>query len=319
MNAGPTITDHPDSQSACDGELVTFSVTATGATGYEWYEDATLVGSNNPSYQITYDKATYDGVQITCDVSNACGTVTSDPATVVEGVGCGDCCSDNPHPADSDEDCRIVIGEAVAYATCWKTGCIWPVGPDPVPISYAVNGGLLWKNGECFCYDDLLLPEPGCWVSATCAASSSVATAGSAGPLAWDFDPSIYTPESPVEVSIAVTPDPGVMVYAVEDAPPVGWTVSNISHSGAWDDVNKKVKWGLFFDANIRTLTYDATPPAGETGEKTFSGTASFDGVDQTFTHTITDCPLGDLDGDCDVDLNDFALFSMHWLEGTTP
>ncbi len=300
------------------GDDVTFTIVAPGATSYQWYEGITPVGSSNPSYQKNNVQLSDDGIQITCDVTNSCGTVTSNPTTL--NVDTINCCSLNPHPADSDDDCRIVISEAVAYATCWKTGCIWPVGPDPVEIGHAVNGGLLWKTGECYCYDELLLPEPGCWISAACAASSSALDAGSAGPLAWDFDPSIYTPESPVEVLIDVTPDPGTMVHAVEDAPPVGWTVSNINESGAWDSVNEKVKWGLFFDASVRTLTYDITPPAGETGEKTFSGTASFDGVDETFVRTIPDvCPLegqGDFDDDCDVDEDDLRILIGNWLVG---
>jgi len=36
---------------------------------------------------------------------------------------------------------------------------------------------------------------------------------------------------------------------------------------------------GSFFDANSRTLTYQATPPASETGVKTFAGVGSFDGT----------------------------------------
>jgi hypothetical protein len=55
--------------------------------------------------------------------------------------------------------------------------------------------------------------------------------------------------------------------------------VSDINESGGWDNVNKKVKWGPFFDPTNRTLTYKATPPSGETGAKTFSGTVSLDGT----------------------------------------
>jgi len=81
--------------------------------------------------------------------------------------------------------------------------------------------------------------------------------------------------------------------------------------------VNKKVKWGPFFDANIRTLTYNATPPADEKGGVTFSGTASFDGVDESFERGITYCAvIGDFDNDCDVDWDDLAILIGNWLEG---
>ena len=141
-------------------------------------------------------------------------------------------------------------------------------------------------------------------------------------PVTYAFDPNSYSSGSPVSVIIDVTPDTSVQVYAVEDAPPSGWTVdpNSINEGGAWEDVNKKVKWGLFFDANIRTLSYDVTPPVGETGEKTFSGTASFDGIDEPFGRTISPqscATVADFDDDCDVDLADLMILAGNWLAGT--
>ena len=136
-----------------------------------------------------------------------------------------------------------------------------------------------------------------------------------------DFDPNTYIPESPVMVYVDVVPETSVMVYAVEDSPPFGWTVTDMNEGGTWDDVNKKVKWGPYFDSNSRTLSYNAIPPAGETGEKTFSGTASFDGVDEPVERTITDCAeiIADFDNDCDVDWEDLAILVGNWLEGPSP
>jgi len=135
--------------------------------------------------------------------------------------------------------------------------------------------------------------------------------------VTWDFDPNTYIAESPVSVCLDVDPEASVMVYAVEDSPPFGWTVTDINEGGTWDDVNKKVKWGPYFDSNPRTLCYNATPPAGETGEKIFTGTASFDGVDEPVERTITDCAeiIADFDNDCDVDFDDLAILVGNWLE----
>lgn len=103
-----------------------------------------------------------------------------------------------------------------------------------------------------------------------------------------------YAPSVGVSVSIVITPSVEIQVYAVEDAPPSGWAVGSINENGQWDNVNKKVKWGLYFDHNARTLTYQVTPPVGETGTKTFSGTASFDGTNATIGGglTIGGCPV---------------------------
>jgi hypothetical protein len=100
--------------------------------------------------------------------------------------------------------------------------------------------------------------------------------------------PACYAPGSPAAVSITTTPGAGTQAHAVEDAPPPGWAVSSISDSGSFDQVNGKVKWGPFFDATARTLTYSATPPSGEAGTRTFTGTISADGFSVAVAGTST-------------------------------
>ncbi len=93
-----------------------------------------------------------------------------------------------------------------------------------------------------------------------------------------------YVPGYPTAVSVQVSPAPGVMAWAVEDSPPAGWTVDAISDAGFFDAINGKVKWGPFFDETPRVFSYNATPPAGESGAKSFTGRASFDGTNLTTT-----------------------------------
>ncbi len=133
----------------------------------------------------------------------------------------------------------------------------------------------------------------------TCTQSGSIAIAGFVGSsVICTLNPSIYTPGQGVLVTIIVTPYPTVSVFAVEDAPPSGWTISGINESGFWDSVNGKVKWGPFFDSFSRTLQYTATPPPGETGTKTFAGVGSFDGTsiaiwgDRTISPGAPSCTL---------------------------
>jgi hypothetical protein len=78
--------------------------------------------------------------------------------------------------------------------------------------------------------------------------------------------PAYYVPGVPLPVALAVTPEAMVTVHAVEDGVPPGWTVANVSGSGAFDARNAKVKWGPFFDALPRTLSYQATPPGSQAG-----------------------------------------------------
>jgi hypothetical protein len=97
--------------------------------------------------------------------------------------------------------------------------------------------------------------------------------------------PSNYTPGVPVTVELVATPPASAKAFAIEDKAPTGWSVvANISHDGTYDPVTRQVKFGPFFDSTPRTLRYSVTPPAGESGEKVFTGTASADGVNTAIT-----------------------------------
>ncbi len=89
-------------------------------------------------------------------------------------------------------------------------------------------------------------------------------------------------------VTLQLSAREDIVAFGVEDQPPSGWTVSNISHGGLFDAQNRKVKWDVFFVRSPadrqQTLTYQVTPPVGATGEATFSGTASFDGINVAVT-----------------------------------
>ena len=78
------------------------------------------------------------------------------------------------HPADTNGDGRLVIGEVTAYGAAWKRGDLWPQGPNPIPIGYVTRAGYLWRNGET--YQQAAGECPACWVA--------VATLPTADPLA---------------------------------------------------------------------------------------------------------------------------------------
>ena len=58
--------------------------------------------------------------------------------------------------------------------------------------------------------------------------------------------PPTAPPGLPFAVTEAVTPDPGVVIYAVEDTVPPGWTVQHVSDDGTFDPTSGKVQWGPF-------------------------------------------------------------------------
>ncbi len=89
-------------------------------------------------------------------------------------------------------------------------------------------------------------------------------------------------------VSIVLDIPGGTQVAALEDAPPSGWVVSNVSDGGTWDAQAEKVKWGPFFGGPYPTLvTYDVTPPGELTGTLCFVGSVTFDAQQEPFAGDI--------------------------------
>lgn len=102
-----------------------------------------------------------------------------------------------------------------------------------------------------------------------------------------------YAIVQPVPVCIMVCAPGGTTAVGLEDAPPAGWSVANISNGGQWDAVNQKVKWGPFFDPIPATVSYEAIPPTGTTGNQCFNGTVSYDGGNNAVNDTacLVNCP----------------------------
>jgi hypothetical protein len=84
-------------------------------------------------------------------------------------------------------------------------------------------------------------------------------------------------------VTITITPPPVVAAAGLEDGPPVGWPVSNISNGGSVDGTGK-IKWGPFFGTIPASVSYDLAVPGSANGLACCSGTVSFDGLDQAIT-----------------------------------
>jgi len=179
-------------------------------------------------------------------------------------------------PSDNNpQDNSISIGETVAYLQSWRTGAAWTVAPTNIPIDYAVRTAALWRGGGTYQLNSTVGTPPAWWVNS----SNTDATENASSDSAVAAMASTYTAGTPLTVSLNVAAGSVLQGYAVEDQVPAGWSVNNINNGGAFDAINHKVKWGVFFDSSARTLSYQAVPPAGAQGAVAFNGTASFDGV----------------------------------------
>ncbi len=88
--------------------------------------------------------------------------------------------------------------------------------------------------------------------------------------------PANYTPGTGLTVTITTSPN-GDGSQTVEDYPPAGWSVTNISNGGNYFSGPGKVSWS-FGNGTAQTLTYTATPPSSETGTKTWGANSTYTG-----------------------------------------
>ncbi len=108
--------------------------------------------------------------------------------------------------------------------------------------------------------------------------------------------PSCYPLGAKLTVTLKITPSSSSsFIDMIEETVPAGWIISNASIGldvGMADVSGSKITF-LLFDKTDKTLTYDVTPPVTETGDKTFSGTASADNVKSNITgqNIISACP----------------------------
>jgi outer membrane protein assembly factor BamB len=212
---------------------------------------------------------------------------------VAAGVWSGACLGDvlqkalPLHPGDlSPVDGRVTLAETVAFSIAWLRNLSWPAGPSPIPASYVDKATELWRRGE---YYGVVTnsPAPAMWINAldgprpvrltTNEVPVSVLN-GSVGTAFCQMS-NAFQPGQLIPVTIQVSPAGGTFGYALEDSPPAGWTVSQISSNGVWDPVSKKVKWGPFNDGRDRRLTYQVKVSAAPTNVVTFDGMACFNGT----------------------------------------
>jgi len=114
----PSITSHPEDQSASPGDSVTFTVAAngTGPLSYQWRKGgANLAGANSSSLTIGNVQASHAG-SYDVVVGNAAGSDTSDPAILtVTGVA--------PQVDITPSDHRSVsLGEPITYGSTATDG-----------------------------------------------------------------------------------------------------------------------------------------------------------------------------------------------------
>jgi hypothetical protein len=198
-----------------------------------------------------------------------------------------------PHPADlNPTNFFIGTNELDAYTFAWKRCDKWPVSPSPVPVNYLTRAGYIAAGGGSYSVNSNYptpLP-PLIWVRNGSSDNTVVVLSNNVPWTTTNYGsaistlPTNYFSNVTFTVTINVSPVPSCSAYAVEDRPPEGWVVTNISNGGFYCPILKKVKWGLFMDNQARSLSYQVTPRTNLLKTATFSGVASFDGLNVPIT-----------------------------------
>ncbi len=188
------------------------------------------------------------------------------------------------YSADTNYDLRLTIGEAATLLLCWLSG--------DCEIGEAAAGLTLWLGGECYertgtnKYENVSCTSNG---KETTTKASKGTTATATRSL-----PGCFTQGQELTVSIALDfPAEAPQVVLLEDEPPAGWTVSNVSNNGTFSA--GKVRWsfvdGLGNYPPPSQVTYTLTPASS--GTVTFEGAlASPDKSTVEGTNSLEECPL---------------------------
>jgi len=212
---------------------------------------------------------------------------------------CGSCAAGSCSACTSGscQDGSVSLCEVIAYGCAWVRGC----NDD---IAAVTRAAFVWRNGECYCWDDAIQN----FVPTACGAGNTCCPAGGAAAVSEEYSLALGSAQARVtrnglrggsrewQVSIDVVPAVGTSAAAVELIVPHGWKVLTVGENGAFDRENGKIKWGPYFGDATQTLTATVrrgvsrdTPKAKQTMEtmlRGLRGTVSFDGVNSPVTIT---------------------------------
>ncbi len=256
--SGPAITSQPANQTVCVGSNATYSVTATGASGYQWQVSTTgcggtftnIGGATSASYTVTGATAGLTGYGYRCLVSGQCGTTTSSCATLTVNVA----------PAITSQPGNLTV--------CSGSAASFSVTATGSGISYqwemSTNGGTTWTpiggaNAATYTIASTTVGMNNnqfhCIVSGTCtpSATSNAATLTVGSSVTVTSNPANQTICEGTGTSFTAAASGSGLNYQWEVSTNGGTTWSNVTNGGTYSG------------ATTTTLTLTNTPPTFNT------------------------------------------------------
>lgn len=292
----PVIIQHPLSQSAKEGQTVTFTVVASGEgpLTYQWMKNGAAFpgGETQPTLVLNAvsekDQGSYMAV-----VTNPGGSTASAAAEleVAKEASHGIVILQQPQ-SQTVEPGRTVRFSVMAADTLGQLPRLlsyqWRKDGMELENSGRINGVdmpfLIIRSAtieDAGAYQVLVGLEDS-WVASD---PAQLIVETSASPFVRSL-PAQYIPGQPFTVEISISPLANTASIGLEDVAPAGWFIQNVSHQGRWDEATGKVKW-VFFDADAKTVSYQAIPPGQARGAHRFAGQGSLDGNSAEITGDV--------------------------------
>jgi hypothetical protein len=311
------IAAQPYSQTVLRGDSISFTVFATGTSPlfYQWELNGVPIDSATNAALVLYNVRSTQAGSYSALVSNLAGTATSAAAllTVLTPPS-------------------IIVQPQSLVAAAGNDVILSVVATGMQPLLYqwlfqgltilgATNSTLVLTNvqsSNAGLYYVLVSNDAGSVYST--AASLSIPS-GTRGFVVRSL-PRYYSPGATFVVTLQAKPSTNTFSYAVEEQPPSGWVVQNITANGTYDVITRKIKWGLFFDNNPRTLTYEISAPTWQTGTAYFFGIGSDDGVITTTggADSIQEPlkhPADISPADWSINLGEISAYGTAWKKGS--
>ena len=193
IGGAPVITGNPPNRTICSGGNTTFSVTATGATSYQWYQNAgsgfvaltntaPFSGALTSTLTITGATATINGTQYRCVATNASGSATSNSGTLtVVSITANGVKTDASCNGGSNGTINLTPSGGIApYSFNWGGGITTEDRTGLVAGTYTVT---VTDNIGCTATNSFVIAQPATAVSGTTVITNISCNGGSNGSI----------------------------------------------------------------------------------------------------------------------------------------
>jgi len=197
----PAITAQPQNVTTDEGTNAVFGVTATGTSlAYQWEKDGVNIsGATSSSLTLNSVSSTDEG-QYSCVVSNSCGTVTSNSATLTVTTSTA-CITINSQPSST----TVNSGKTASFSVSASgTGLTYKWYKEGTPLSD--NGHYVGTLTPNFSIDNTQITDAGdyyCVISASCGTAQT-----NTANLGVKYRGTIYTTQLTSFVQTNVYPNP---------------------------------------------------------------------------------------------------------------